>query len=64
VFDGRRLDVAQVKQLANMPSREQLLSELAGTMQAPMAGMLGAMNALFTNFADALDALKQQKDAA
>lgn len=64
VFDGRRLDVDQVKQLANMPSREQLLSELAGTMQAPMAGMLGAMNALFTNFAGALDALKQQKEAA
>ncbi len=64
IFDGRALDVAQVKQLANMPSREQLLSELGATMQAPMAGLLGAMNALFTNFAGALDALKQQKDAA
>lgn len=64
IFDGRALDVAQVKQLADMPSREQLLSTLGATMQAPMAGMLGAMNALFTNFAGALDALKQQKDAA
>lgn len=64
IFDGRSLDVAQVKQLANMPSREQLLSELGAAMQAPMAGMLGMMNSLFTNFAGALDALKQQKDAA
>lgn len=64
IFDGRKLDVDQVKQLASMPSREQLLSELAGTMQAPMSAMLGAMNALFTNFAGALDALKQQKEAA
>lgn len=64
IFDGRALDVAQVKQLADMPSREQLLSTLGAAMQAPMSGMLGAMNALFTNFAGALDALKQQKDAA
>jgi len=64
LFDGRALDVAQVKQLADMPSREQLLSTLGAAMQAPMSGMLGAMNALFTNFAGALDALKQQKDAA
>jgi large subunit ribosomal protein L10 len=64
IFDGRALDVAQVKQLADMPSREQLLAELGAAMQAPMAGLLGAMNALFTNFAGALDALKQQKDAA
>lgn len=64
IFDGRALDVAQVKQLADMPSREQLLSQLGATMQAPMAGMLGSLNALFTNFAGALDALKQQKEAA
>lgn len=64
IFDGRALDVDQVKQLANMPSREQLLSELGAAMQAPMSGMLGMMNSLFTNFAGALDALKQQKDAA
>jgi large subunit ribosomal protein L10 len=64
IFDGRALDVAQVKQLADMPSREQLLSTLGAAMQAPMSGMLGAMNALFTNFAGALDALKQQKEAA
>jgi large subunit ribosomal protein L10 len=64
IFDGRALDVAQVKQLADMPSREQLLAQLGAAMQAPMSGMLGAMNALFTNFAGALDALKQQKDAA
>lgn len=64
IFDGRALDVAQVNQLADMPSREQLLSQLGATMQAPMSGMLGSLNALFTNFAGALDALKQQKENA
>ncbi len=64
LFDGRRLDVDQVKQLANMPSREQLLSELGATMQAPMSNFLGAMNSMLTTFVGALDALKQQKEAA
>lgn len=64
LFDGRRLDVEQVKQLANMPSREQLLSELGATMQAPISNFLGAMNSMLTTFVGALDALKQQKEAA
>ena len=64
LFDGRTIDVEQVKALANMKSREQLLSELAGTMQAPISQFLGVMNSVLTNFAGALEALKQQKEAA
>src|SRR4051812_20555556 len=37
MFEGRALDAKQVTQLANMPSREQMLSELGASMQAPMA---------------------------
>ncbi len=64
LFDGRRLDVEQVKQLASMPSREELLSQLGATMQAPVSNFLGVMNSMLTNFVGALDALKQQKEAA
>jgi large subunit ribosomal protein L10 len=64
VFDGRALAVEQVKALAEMPSREQLLSQLGATMQAPIAGFAMAMNSMLTMFVGALDALKQQKEAA
>lgn len=64
LFDGRALDVEQVKALANMPTREQLLSELAGTMQAPISQFLGVMNSMLSNFAGVLEALKEQKEAA
>src|ERR687894_1348819 len=37
LLDGRALDSAQVKQLATMPSREQMLAELGAGFQAPMA---------------------------
>ncbi len=64
MFDGAAIDAAQVKRLAAMPSREQMLSELAAGLQSPLQAMLGAMNALLTNFAGALDALKTQREGA
>src|SRR5688572_6569045 len=36
MFDGRAVDAAQVKKLATMPSREQMLAELGASMQAPL----------------------------
>jgi large subunit ribosomal protein L10 len=64
LLDGRAIVEAQVKALADMPSREQLLSELAGYMQAPMAGFAGAMNGLLYMFVGALDALATQREGA
>jgi large subunit ribosomal protein L10 len=64
LFDGRQLDVAQVNALADMPSREQLLAQLGASMQSPIAGFGMAMNSMLTMFVGALDALKQQKEAA
>ena len=64
MFDGASIDAAQVKRLAAMPSREQMLAELGAGLQAPLSAMLGAMNALLTNFAGALDALKTQREGA
>src|SRR6476620_4271993 len=39
MFDGKAVDAAQVAKLANMPSRDQMLSMLGGYMQAPMTQM-------------------------
>ena len=64
MFNGASIDAAQVKRLAAMPTREQMLSELAAGLQSPLSAMLGVMNSLLTNFAGALDALKTQKEGA
>jgi large subunit ribosomal protein L10 len=64
MFDGTAIDAAQVKRLAAMPSREQMLAELGAGLQSPLSAMLGAMNALMTNFAGALEALKTQREGA
>ena len=64
MFAGAAIDAAQVKRLAAMPTREQMLAELAAGLQSPLSAMLGAMNALMTNFAGALEALKTQREGA
>jgi large subunit ribosomal protein L10 len=64
MFGGSSIDAAQVKRLAAMPSREQMLAELGAGLQSPLSAMLGAMNALMTNFAGALEALKTQREGA
>ena len=64
MLEGAQIDEAQVKRLAAMPSREQMLAELGASMQAPMAAFAGALNGLLYMFAGALDALKTQRESA
>ncbi len=64
LFEGKHLDVDQVKQLASMPSREQMLAQLGAGLQSPMAAFVGALNGLLYMFAGALDALRTQREGA
>lgn len=45
-FNGRKLDADGVKQLASIPSREELLAKLLGVMLAPLTGFVGSVAAL------------------
>jgi len=64
LLDGAVIDQAQVKKLASMPSREQMLAELGAGLMSPMAAFVGALNGLMYMMVGALEALKAQKEAA
>ena len=64
LLSGKKIDNAQLKRLASLPSREQMLADLGAGMQSPMAAFVGAVNGLFYMFAGALDALKSQREGA
>ena len=64
MLDGTAIDAAQVKRLAAMPSREQMLAELGAGLQAPLGAFVGALNGLLMTFAGALEALKTQREGA
>ena len=58
------MDAAGVKALASMPSREELLSKLLGTMQAPIAQFVRTLNEVPTKFVRGLAAVRDQKAEA
>lgn len=46
LYNGKLLDVAGIKALATIPSREELLSKLLGVMKAPVSAMARVLGAV------------------
>jgi large subunit ribosomal protein L10 len=62
VAEGKALSVAEVRQLAELPSREVLMAQLLGVLEAPMAQLVGLLDAPVRDVIGLLDA--KQADAA
>jgi large subunit ribosomal protein L10 len=58
------MDAVGVKALASMPSREELLSKLLGTMQAPITQFVRTLNEIPTKFVRGLAAVRDAKETA
>lgn len=59
-FGGTVLNLEGVKQLANMPSREQLLAQLLGTLQAPARNLVSVLSAVPRDIVNVLNAYKDK----
>ena len=64
LLEGRAIGGAQVKHLASLPSRDQMLADFAAGLQSPLAAFVGALNGLLYMWVGALEALRQQKESA
>lgn len=62
VVEGKFCSANVVKEIAELPSRDILLSMLAGALQAPLSALAGALSATVTTFAHAMEALKSTKN--
>lgn len=63
ILEGKVIDADGVKSLADLPSREVLLAQVLAGIQAPLTGVVGAVNGLLSSFAYALDARIKQVEA-
>ncbi|MGE5149004.1 MAG: 50S ribosomal protein L10 [Rhodospirillaceae bacterium] len=61
-MSGAVMSAQDIKALASLPSREQLIATLLGTMQAPVAKLVRTMNEVPGKFVRTLAALKEQKE--
>jgi len=64
LVEGRVFSPEQVKQLADLPSRESLIAQLLGTLQSPVAQLVGIMQTPVQQLVGVLDAYKQKLEAA
>jgi large subunit ribosomal protein L10 len=64
VLGQRVLSAAEVQALAALPSREQLLAQVVGTLAAPIQRLVWVLDAPLTNLARVLDQVRQQRAAA
>lgn len=63
-MSGKLMTLDQVKALATLPGREQLLAQLLGTMQAPISNFVRTLNEVPTKFVRALAAVRDAKQSA
>ena len=61
---GQVMSAKEVAALATLPSREELIAKLLGTMQAPIAKLARTLNEVPSKFARTLAAVRDAKPAA
>jgi large subunit ribosomal protein L10 len=64
VVEGRIIDVNGVKALADLPSREVLISRVLAGFNAPITGFVNVLNGNIRGLVVALKAIADQKESA
>ncbi len=62
ILDGKVIDAKEVKALAALPSKEELIAKLLGSMNAPIANTVGVLSAIIRNFVGVVDAIRDKKE--
>lgn len=64
MLNGRVVSVKEVQALAELPSREELIAKMLGSLNAPVQGLVMVLSGVMRNFVCALNAIKEQKEQA
>lgn len=62
VLNGNYLDENEVIALANVPSREVLLSRLVGSLSSPYSGLVFGLSGILRKLVYALEAVRRKKE--
>ena len=63
VVEGQFFTSAQAQELANIPSREILISQLLMILQSPIQNLVSTLNAVLQNFVATVDAIREKKES-
>jgi large subunit ribosomal protein L10 len=63
VVEKQVYDSTKLEQLANMPTRKDMVAAILGSLQAPASGIVGAINAVARDLVYVIDAIEKKKAA-
>jgi large subunit ribosomal protein L10 len=64
LVEGNVIDDKEVKALAALPSREELIAKALGSMNAPITNTVGVLSAIIRNAVYVLEAIRAKKESA
>lgn len=64
VVDGVVINKEEVERLAKLPSREVLVAQVLGTLNAPIAGLANVLQGTIRKVVYALDAIREKQEQA
>lgn len=62
-LDGKLLDAKEVEALAKLPSKEELIAKMLGSINSPASGIVGGINGVMSALTRAIAAVRDQKAA-
>ena len=63
-LDGEYLDKGQIVALSKVPSKDELIAKMMGSINSPASGLVGTVNGVISALARAIDAVAKQKAEA
>lgn len=63
-IEGRVVSIDEIRRIAELPPRDELLAQVVGYARAPIAGLVYTLNGLLAKFVRTVDALREQKASA
>jgi len=61
LISGKVMNQSELQEIAQLPSREELLARLMGSMKAPLSNFVNVSQGIIRKFVYAVDALAKQK---
>lgn len=62
ILEGRPVDANELKKISTLPSREEMVAKLMGSMQSPAQGVVITLSGVARNLAYVLEAVRKQKE--
>ena len=64
IFEGKYFEAKALEEIAKLPSREQLLARLLGSLNSPITGLANSLSGVMRKLAYVLNAVAESKKSA